>query len=59
MNEAADRLERVARTMREIDVSDRTASLIELQAMVISQTLHTSPDDVADFAELVSRLMRS
>jgi hypothetical protein len=55
---AADRLERLARILREIEVSDKTAAIIEMQAMVISQTLHTSPNDTADFAELVARLMR-
>jgi hypothetical protein len=55
---AADRLERIARVIREIEVSDRTAAIIEMQTMVISQTLHTSPDDTADFAELVAKLMK-
>jgi hypothetical protein len=58
MNEAADRLERCARILREIEVSDKTAALIEMQAMVISQTLHTSPNDTADLALLTARLMR-
>ena len=55
---AADRLERVARVLREIEVSDRTAAIIEMQAMLVSQTLHTSPADAADFAALIARLMR-
>jgi hypothetical protein len=59
VDEAADRLERCARILREMEFSDRTQGIIELQAMVISQTLTTSPDDAADFAELVARLMRS
>lgn len=56
--EAADRLERVARVLREIEVSERTAAIIEMQAMLISQTLTTSPADAADFAALIARLMR-
>ena len=58
MNETADRLERVASTLREIEVSDRTAAIIELLAMSISQTLRTSPDDTAEFVALVARMMR-
>ncbi len=55
---APARLERVAATLREIPVSDRTTAIIEMLAMAISQTLCTSPDDTADFVELVSRMMR-
>lgn len=58
VSEAADRLDRVARVLREIEVSDRTAAIIEMQAMLVSQTLHTSPADAADFAALIARLMR-
>ena len=58
MSEAADRLERLARLVRAVPVSDQTAAIIELQCMVISQTLHSSPDDTADFAALVAKLMR-
>jgi len=58
MREAAERLERVARVLREIEVSERTAAIIEMQAMLVSQTLHTSPADAADFAALIARLMR-
>jgi hypothetical protein len=58
VNETADRLERVASTLREIEVSDRTAAIIELLAMSISQTLRTSPDDTAEFVALVARMMR-
>lgn len=58
MKEAADRLERCARILREIEVSDRTQAIIEMQALLISQTLHTSPSDAADFCEVISRLMR-
>jgi hypothetical protein len=58
MTDTPARLERLASVMREIPVSDRTAALIEAQAMVIEQTLRTSPSDAADFAALVARLMR-
>jgi hypothetical protein len=52
------RLDRLAALLRDHPVSDRTAALIEAQAMVIEQTLRTSPSDTADFAALVARLMR-
>jgi hypothetical protein len=58
MNETAERLERCARVIREVPVSERTEHLVSLLAMVISQTLHTSPNDTADFAALVAALMR-
>jgi hypothetical protein len=58
MNETAERLERCARVIREVSVSERTEHLVSLLAMVISQTLHTSPNDTADFAALVAALMR-
>jgi hypothetical protein len=58
VNEAAARLERAAATLRQIEVSDRTAAIIEMLTMSITQTLCTSPDDTADFVELVARLMR-
>jgi hypothetical protein len=59
MSHAADRLERCARILRDIEVSDRTQAIIEMQALLISKTLHTSPSDAADFCEVVARLMRS
>jgi hypothetical protein len=58
MSQAAERLERCARVIREVPVSERTEHLVSLLAMVISQTLHTSPNDTADFAALVAALMR-
>ena len=58
MNDTAERLERCARLIREMPTSERTANILSLLAMVISQTVQTSPSDTADFCELVSRLMR-
>jgi hypothetical protein len=58
VNPAADRLDRTARLLRELEVSDRTAGIVELLAMGISMTVTTSPDDAADFIELVARQMR-
>jgi hypothetical protein len=59
VNEAADRLERCARILREIKVSDKTQAIIEMQALLITRTLHTSPSDAVDFCEVIARLMRS
>ena len=58
MDDTAERLERCARVIREMPTSDKTANILSLLTMVISQTLEKSPNDAADFAELVSRLMR-
>lgn len=58
MHDTADRLERCARVIREVPTSERTEHIVSLLAMVISQTLHTSPNDAADFAALVAKLMR-
>lgn len=58
MNDTADRLERLARTLREVDVSERTDAIISMLAMAISQTLHTSPDDTADYVADLARLMK-
>jgi hypothetical protein len=55
---AAARLEETARLLREIPVSDRTANLIELQCMVVNCMVRAGPDDTADFAALVAKLMR-
>lgn len=58
VNDAADRLEGCARVIREVPVSDRTAAVIEMLSMAISQTLRSSPNDAADFVELVAKVMR-
>jgi hypothetical protein len=58
VTEAAARLERAARLLRELEVSDRTAAIVEMLSLAITQTLCTSPDDTADYVELVARVMR-
>ena len=58
MTEASQRLERVAATLREIPTSDRTAAIIEMQAIGMQMTLQTSPADAADFVELLAKVMR-
>ena len=58
MTEAPARLERVASTLREIEVSDRTAAIIESWAILIVRILETSPDDQADAAMALARTMR-
>jgi hypothetical protein len=58
MSEAADRLERLARVMRDIPVTDQTTAFIELQCEVIEQILAKSPTDAAPFAASVAKLMR-
>jgi len=55
--QAADRLERVAQALREMEVSDRTAGIIETQALLIQRILETSPDDQAGFAMALARAM--
>ena len=58
MTEDAARLERAASVLREIETSERTAAIISMLCMAVTQTLCTSPDDTADFVELIARLMR-
>lgn len=54
----ADRLERLAAILREIPVSDRTAGILDCQAILMQRILETSPDDQADVAMKLAGLMR-
>lgn len=58
MSDTADRLERCARIIREVPTSDRTAAVIEMLTLAVSQTLKTSPQDTSDFVEMIAKLMR-
>lgn len=59
MSEAAARLERTARMLRDVPQPDQHEAVIELLCMVISQVAMTSPAATADMAELVVRVMRN
>ncbi len=57
---AAVSLERAARLVREMPLSDRTLAVAEMLGMLTQRILETSPADQADFAEAVlARWMHS
>jgi len=58
MNDTADRLERIAATLREIPVSERTEGILASLAVLMGRVLETSPDDQADFCAALAKVMR-
>jgi hypothetical protein len=54
----ADRLERTARCLREIPASERTETIMALLGMAIDCTMRASPEDAADFVEMIAKVMR-
>ena len=58
MIEAAARLERAARMLRERPVPVRHAAIIEMLTEAISDIAQTSPSDQAHKVEIIARAMR-
>ena len=57
---AAVSLERAARLVREMPLSDRTLAVAEMLGMLTQRVIETSPSDQTDFAEAVlARWMHS
>lgn len=56
--QTAARLERVASLLREHPVSDRTAGFLDGYALLMLRIVATSPDDQADDALALARMMR-
>ena len=54
----AARYRRIAERLEDNPPSDRTLAVVEAQAMLIERVLATSPDDQADLAAVLARLMR-
>lgn len=53
-----DRLERLALTIRTVEVSDRTEGVLESMALLMVRILETSPDDQADAVIALGKAMR-
>lgn len=58
MNDTADRLHRLSCAIRDTPMSDRTAGIVDSLAILIARVLETSPDDQADFAAALAKVMR-
>ena len=54
----AARYRRISERLEDNPPSDRTLAVVEAQAMLIERVLATSPDDQADLAAVLARLMR-
>lgn len=53
-----ERLEALARVLREVETSDRTRAVIELLSMAMMDIIRTSPNDQAAKVEAIAKAMR-